>query len=140
MAIAQPRWLQVVLLVLAGAVFWLVVGVAALWWWLAPYSEPESYVPDVAKSAAPLVEAIDRFVADKGRPPEKLELLTPRCLAELPDSGFPRCEEFEYWVSQVEGEWRWSMHVWCEPLAAISIDADSISFDSDTRRWEYLNL
>ncbi|MBL8804296.1 MAG: hypothetical protein JNN27_20025 [Planctomycetes bacterium] len=134
------RWLQVMLLVVSGAVFWLVVGVAAMWWWFAPYSDAESYVPGVARSGAPLVEALDRFFADNGRPPEQLSLLTPRYLAELPDSGFPRCEEFEYWVSQREGEWRWSLHVWCEPLASISIDADSISFDSEQRRWEYLNI
>jgi hypothetical protein len=134
------RWTKVVWLVLAGAVFWLVVGVAAMWWWFAPYSDAQSYVPDVSRNGAPLVEALDRFVVDHGRPPEQLSLLTPRYLPELPEIGFPRCEEFDYYVSQRDGEWRWWLHVWCEPLASIAIDADSISFDSEKRRWEYHDL
>jgi len=118
---------------------WCALVAAAPVWWLAPYEAAQAYLPEVERNAAALVRAIDRYVADNGTPPVHLSLLTPRYLSELPRSGFPRCERFDFTVWSVAGEWSWRLDVWCEPLASISIDADSLGFDSRRRAWEYID-
>lgn len=83
------------------------------------------------------MDAIDRFVAKNGRPPEHLEALVPDYIGSLPTSGFPRCEDFTYYVWEDKGTYTWRLSVFCEFLWPVLLDADEIACSSRTRSWDY---
>ena len=51
---------------------------------------------DAAIRADPLVAAIDAYTARTGSPPETLADIVPRYLTQVPATGIPDCERFEY--------------------------------------------
>lgn len=83
------------------------------------------------------MDAIDRFVAKNGHPPERLEMLVPDYVGVMPESGFPRCREFTYYVWENDGKFSWRLSVFCESFSGIMLDADEIACWSNDRRWRY---
>jgi len=51
---------------------------------------------DAAIRADPLVAAIDAYSSRTGNPPDTLDVLVPQYLAEVPGTGIPECDRFEY--------------------------------------------
>jgi hypothetical protein len=51
---------------------------------------------DAATRAEPLVAAIDAYTARTGNPPDSLADIVPQYLTQIPATGIPACERFEY--------------------------------------------
>jgi hypothetical protein len=51
---------------------------------------------EAALRAGPLIEAIEAFAAEQGKPPQSIAGLVPARLARLPETGLHGCERFEY--------------------------------------------
>jgi len=51
---------------------------------------------DAAERAEPLIESIKVYTATVGNPPQTLDELIPGYLNEIPATGLPACEKFEY--------------------------------------------
>lgn len=122
----------------AGLILLLVAFVVMLAiWWYWPYSDVRAYVPVVAGNGNRLVDAIDRFTAKNGRPPERLDVLVPDYIDEIPRSGFPRCQEFTYNVWEKDGVYAWHLSIFCEAFWSVMLDADEIACWSQRRGWAY---
>ncbi len=57
---------------------------------------------DLADRSRPLIAAIALFEKDHGRPPAKLELLVPKYINEIPNTGMGAYPKYEYKVSSTE--------------------------------------
>ncbi len=58
------------------------------------YLWPERYLDDAARTGAPLIDALDRFVSARGKPPESLEELVPEFIAHIPPT---ECGPYTAW-------------------------------------------
>jgi hypothetical protein len=124
--------LALVTVVLAG----MVVLAAVVIWWFRPYTSPRTYLPALERNSAPLIAAIDRYIADRFRPPEELHELVPRYIAAIPGSGYRGQPEFNYFVHEYPDQgWQWNLYVFCEPFDIF--EPDEMCFESWSRRWKH---
>jgi len=114
----------------------LLVLIAVIGWALEPFIMPWRYLSTVERTSQPLIEAIDKYKADHGWPPDNEQKLIPEYLESLPGTGYRGCENFVY------GCWRrpddthlWRVMVYCDPL--VSSHPPTLEFDSDSRVWSY---
>jgi hypothetical protein len=59
----------------------------------------------IADRSEPLVQAIHKYSADKGRPPSTLHDLVPDYLPEISAPGVPACPKFDYSTGQDSETW-----------------------------------
>ena len=58
---------------------------------------------DLAERSTPLVSAIERYIHDRGVPPESLNQLIPDYLSEIPNTGMMAYPEYQYEVGEDAG-------------------------------------
>ncbi len=99
----------------------------------APHVAPQLWIPTLGRTSAPIVEAVERYTRDHGRPPERETDLIPRYLSNWPDTGYPAQERFHYErYESSQGVYTWSLRVW----TGIGLDDDSsLVWSSTTRAW-----
>ena len=83
---------------------------------------------------APLIEAIRRFEAETGRPPQALHELTPRYLANIRKFGVRGCYPLQYALAAGDADGRWQLQVQC-PNGMLSLDAFFFQPTGDYQRW-----
>lgn len=108
--------------------------------WIVPRISPERHLDDVARSGAPMVEALDRFTAAHGKPPRSLWELAPEFLNGLPPTECGPFESWDYigpqWVLHDQpNSWRLSVPLERFPLGYGS--DERFEFNSWDRRWIY---
>lgn len=95
---------------------------------------PEPYLDDIERASRPVIEALDRYEREHGAPPERLELLVPGYLPQLPYSGYPGQQQFIYDGRPLpDGTHRWLLLV----FTSLSLDSkDGFHCTSETRKWQ----
>jgi hypothetical protein len=88
---------------------WLAVSAVGVLWVLAlpiirytRWPLRQTTLARVAERAEPLVQAINKYVADKSAPPATLDALVPEYLAAIPETGVPLSPQFEYGLLETE--------------------------------------
>ena len=61
-------------------------------------------------NATPLIHAIVKYEADHGGPPQRLRLLVPKYIGEIPSTGVPGRDRYDYWYNS-ERPKRWALAV-----------------------------
>lgn len=107
---------------------------------MEPYVAPERYLPTLERTSAPIIAALDRFTAERGAPPAKLDELVPDYLPALPATEYPGDPSFhlEAWQpdrSQLPG---WALYVNCEPPVSVFY-CDMLRIVSTDRRWCWID-
>lgn len=105
---------------------------------LEPSIRPQRFLPTVERNAAPIVEAIERHVAEHGAPPADASALIPRYLAAWPATAY-RDRGFAYAREERRGGApnAWSLCV--RTANAFDLADDSaLVFSSASRRWSYV--
>ena len=74
-----------------------------------------------AQRMAPLVGAIRRFDAERGRPPRDLTELAPRYLASVSQYGVRGCRSLQYSIAPADADWRWQLWLEC-PNGMMTLD------------------
>lgn len=104
------------------------------------YMGPERYLDDAERAAKPVIAAIDRFVAARGKAPGALYQLVPDFLAGIPPTECGPFQAWDYigpqWVLHDEpNSWRLSVPLERFPLGHGS--DERFEFNSWDRRWIY---
>jgi len=91
-------------LVLAVVCALLVPAMGALWWPIR-----RAAFNAAGERAAPLIDALNAFTADAGRPPGGLHELVPQYIDEIPETGLMAYGPFEYqaFEGEVTTEYAW---------------------------------
>lgn len=97
---------------------------ACLGYWFFSYSWTirRHGFEQLAESSQPLIDGIERFIADKGRPPVDLAELTPRYLPSVPTTGMPAYPEYRY---STDAD-RWDGNPW---VVYVNCSSGGINFD-----------
>jgi glucan phosphoethanolaminetransferase (alkaline phosphatase superfamily) len=90
-----------------------------------------------AERMTPLVAAIRRFEAERGRPPHELAELTPRYLATAQQFGVRGCRSLEYSLAPSNAAWRWELRLQC-PNGMLTLDQFFFRPAGDYPAWDDL--
>ncbi len=95
---------------------------------------PDPYLDDIERASQPVIEALDRYEREHGAPPERLELLVPGYLPQLPYSGFPGQRQFIYDGRPLpDGTHMWRLTVY----TSLWLDSNAGFWcSSRTRKWQ----
>ncbi|MBK7874945.1 MAG: hypothetical protein IPJ77_04210 [Planctomycetes bacterium] len=99
----------------------------------APHVVPQLWIPTLERTSAPIVDAVEHYTRDHGRPPQQAGELFPDYLSAWPDSGYPRQDKVSYECYESSpGAYTWSLRVW----TGIGLEDDSsLVWSSRTREW-----
>jgi hypothetical protein len=82
-----------------------------------PIDERLSTFVNFPERSQPVVRAIEKYIADAGRPPRDLEELVPAYLPSIPETGIPRFPSYSYCLNPggdgARGDVPWELSVRC---------------------------
>lgn len=133
----MTRSTRVLLIILGYGSLLVAAGAALVIYEVWPYVKARDYLPNLERSSAALIAAIDHYETDHTRPPETLDVLVPKYIAVVPATGYRPQQEFSYAVyERPGGSWSWELFVFCgDPLDFIG--SRSLCYSSERRVWRH---